>query len=68
MPPASPFDNDPLSSCSTSSFQVIVVSASDDPTMSRQGTELGAAAYLSKPITRTDLLTAIEQVANPQPG
>jgi CheY-like chemotaxis protein len=52
----------------TQIIPVIVVSASDDPTMSRQVTELGAAAYLSKPITRADLLTTIEHVLNPQPN
>jgi CheY-like chemotaxis protein len=52
----------------TQNIPVIVVSASEDPTMSRQVTELGAAAYLSKPITRTDLLTVVDQVLNPQQG
>ena len=53
----------------TRNIPVIVVSASENSgAVSNQVTALGAAAYLSKPITRADLLAAIEQALNPQPG
>jgi CheY-like chemotaxis protein len=46
----------------TQKIPVVIISAFKDPAAaSAQGKALGAAAYLSKPITRADLMTAIEQ-------
>jgi CheY-like chemotaxis protein len=47
---------------------VIYISASDPNIASSEASQLGAAAYLPKPITRAGLLATIEQVLNSRQG
>ena len=47
----------------TSSIPVIVISGVTDPTIREKALELGAAAFLSKPVDPTELLRTVNQVA-----
>lgn len=52
----------------TRNIPVVIVSASDPSIASSEASQLGAAAYLSKPITRAGLLATIEQVLDSKQG